>query len=167
MPSALPCWAGRVRSLHEPVVNLADHVQLGVVAAMSALSSKLRRWADPSTGDEGLTYYCQGCSSAHSIRTKGNGAWGWNGDVDKPIFTPSVLVTGQDFTEKGEADFEAWLAAERPDRNGVAFESVKTVCHTFVGCNGAQPGEVVFLGDCTHALAGQVLPFPDLPDWMK
>lgn len=131
---------------------------------MSQLSGKLRKWADSATGREGLIYYCQGCQSHHSITTQGAGAWGWNGDVDKPVFTPSVLVTGKDFTEKGDADYAAWHAAGFPDRNGVPFESKDIRCHTFVGCNGAQPGEVIFLSDCTHALAGQVLPFADLPE---
>ena len=36
------------------------------------------------------------------------------------------------------------------------------VCHSFVGCNGAQPGEIIFLPDSTHHLAGQVRP---LPEW--
>lgn len=86
----------------------------------------------------GLTYWCQGCEMHHSIRTHGPGAWEWNGDRDRPVFSPSVLVTIQ-----------------YPDRT--------YVCHTFVGCNGAQPGEVIFLSDCTHALAGTVQPLPDLP----
>jgi hypothetical protein len=38
-------------------------------------------------------YWCQGCNCTHTIKTKGVGAWGWNGDVEKPTFTPSVLVT--------------------------------------------------------------------------
>lgn len=127
---------------------------------MSKLSSKLRRWADPASGQEGLIYWCQGCNMSHMIRTKGGpSAWGWNGDVDKPVFTPSVLTTGvkhltdeqhDRYMETGE------LPAAEPMR-----------CHTFVGCNGAQPGEVIFLGDCTHELAGQVLPLPDLPERMR
>lgn len=35
------------------------------------------------------------------------------------------------------------------------------ICHSFVSCNGAQPGEIVFLSDSTHHLAGQVRPLPD------
>ena len=27
-------------------------------------------------------------------------------------------------------------------------------CHTWVGCNGARPGEVFFLSDCSHELKG-------------
>lgn len=35
-------------------------------------------------------------------------------------------------------------------------------CHTFV-----TDGQIQFLGDCTHALAGQTVPIPDWqkPDW--
>lgn len=124
---------------------------------MGAISSKLRKWASPN-GDEGVTYYCQGCNSAHSIKTKGGGAWGWNGDVEKPVFTPSVLVTG--FEKPTDDEIDRIMAGEKIERRPLR-------CHTFVGCNGAQPGEVIFLGDCTHALAGQTWPFPDLPDWMR
>lgn len=119
---------------------------------MSAISSKLRKWVDPATGNEGLNYWCQGCESLHGIRTKGPGAWGWNGDVEKPVFTPSVLTTtGRrvDPSYKPEPD-------DPPE-----------CCHTFVGCNGAEPGQVIFLGDCTHKLAGTVQPFPDLPEWLR
>lgn len=131
---------------------------------MKQLSSKLRPWLDSATGDEGLTYWCQGCDSIHSIKTKGAGAWGWNGDAERPVFTPSVLLTSTRFTEKGNAELEAWREAGMPPRNGEKFDSEPYRCHSFVGYNGAQPGEVIFLGDCTHALAGQVLPLPDFPD---
>lgn len=34
------------------------------------------------------------------------------------------------------------------------------VCHSFL-----RGGVFEFLGDCTHELAGQHVPMPDLPDW--
>lgn len=117
---------------------------------MSMLSSKLRHWVDPATGHEGLIYWCQGCESSHGIRTKGPDAWGWNGDPERPVFTPSVLTT---YTPGGGLPREP---DDPPER-----------CHTFVGCNGAQPGEVIFLSDCTHNLAGAVQPFPDLPEYLQ
>jgi hypothetical protein len=40
---------------------------------------------------------------------------------------------------------------------------INWVCHSFIGINGAKPGEIIFLSDCTHALAGQVRPLPELP----
>lgn len=123
---------------------------------MGMLSSKLRNAEGGS-----IIYWCQGCESSHRIQV-GDGPgprWGWNGNAELPTFTPSVLVTGRDFTEKGEADFEAWHAAGCPDRNGEPFESVDVRCHTFI-----TGGQVQFLSDCTHALAGQTLPLPDLPE---
>lgn len=135
---------------------------------MSLLSSKLRKWSNPENGDEGLSYYCQGCKSNHTIKTKGNGAWGWNGDVDKPVFTPSVLSTSGHYVSGQPQPPDCFICNEHaahPEEDHGGYKCRR--CHTFVGCNGAQPGEVIFLGDCTHELAGQVLPLPDLPDWMK
>ena len=101
---------------------------------------KTRVWRTAESGDTGLTYACQGCGGTHSVRTSGPPpVWAWNGDRDRPVLSPSVLVT-------------------------IKRQDSTHVCHTFIGCNGAQPGEVIFLPDCTHAHAGQVLPLPDLPD---
>lgn len=67
--------------------------------------------------------------------------WSFNGDFDRPVLGPSVLQTTPAYPEDG-------IAA--------------TCCHSFVGCNGAQPGQIILLGDCTHPLAGQTVDLPDL-----
>lgn len=99
-----------------------------------------------STEGGGLTFWCPGCDGAHAIQ-HGTGAgprWGWNGCVEKPTFTPSVLVTWSEPSDKpGEFEDPA--------------KDMKKVCHSFV-----TDGRIQFLGDCTHALAGQTV---DLPDW--
>ncbi|MHA0048653.1 hypothetical protein [Deinococcus sp. PEB2-67] len=97
---------------------------------------KLSSWQD-STGRSGYSFRRPGCSGYHSIVTQGPSPWTWNGDLDRPAFSPSVLVT-----------------LNYPDRT--------YVCHSYVGMGGAQPGEIIFLPDSTHALAGQTVP---LPDW--
>lgn len=104
---------------------------------MGQLSPKLR-----STAGGGLSYWCQGCEDIHAIRI-GDGPgprWTWDGNADVPTFAPSVLVTLSD------------PDGELPDER----------CHTFV-----KGGMVQFLGDCTHALAGQTLPLPDLPAHLR
>lgn len=126
---------------------------------MSLLSSKLRKWSDAASGQEGLIYWCQGCKTSHMICTNGQSAWGWNGDVEKPVFSPSVLTTGA--RQLTDEEHEIYM------RDGVLPPAELIRCHTFVGCNGAQPGEVIFLGDCNHELAGQVHPLPDLPESMR
>lgn len=37
-------------------------------------------------------FICPGCGHGHSVTIKGENPWGWNGDVEKPTFTPSILV---------------------------------------------------------------------------
>lgn len=119
---------------------------------MSALSKKLRLAEGPI-----LHFWCPGCEMAHGIRVAPSPEpWGYNGNPDKPTFTPSVLVTGRDFTAKGEADYKAWLAAGKPQPTPT-FESADSVCHSYI-----TDGRIQFLGDCTHALANQTV---DLPDW--
>lgn len=107
---------------------------------MGQLSNKLR------SADGGLLiYWCQGCNSTHSIQHGGGSGprWGWNGDAERPTFTPSVLVSydGADAGREGAPPH---------------------VCHTFV-----TDGRVQFLGDCTHPLAGQTLDLPELPPHLR
>ena len=56
---------------------------------MGLLSPILRNGTDGR-----LTWWCPGCDHAHMIQTgAGSGPrWGWNGNAEKPTFTPSVLV---------------------------------------------------------------------------
>lgn len=113
---------------------------------MSQLSKKLR-----NTSDNGLMFWCPGCDGAHKIQ-HGEGAgprWGWNGNADKPTFTPSVLVSGT--APLTQAQYENWC------ENKVLPEPVPSVCHSFV-----TDGRIQFLSDCTHAMAGQTV---DLADW--
>ncbi len=104
---------------------------------MAALSKKLR-----SLEGGRLMFWCPGCDGAHQVGVgQGPGPrWGYNGNPDRPTFTPSVLVTynGPD----------AGIDGAPP-----------AVCHSFV-----TDGRIQFLGDCTHALAGQTV---DLPDFEK
>jgi hypothetical protein len=75
-----------------------------------------------------LHFWCPGCDQVHGIRyanpTPGPD-WGWNGDLESPTITPSVLVEGG------------------PD---------EIRCHSFV-----TDGQIQFLHDSTHALAGQTV----------
>lgn len=51
-----------------------------------------------------IEYYifnCPGCGYAHMVTVKGEGVvggrplWDWNGSLDKPTFSPSILVEPQ------------------------------------------------------------------------
>jgi hypothetical protein len=71
--------------------------------------------------------------------------WGFNGDMDRPVLSPSILSRQSGAMENG---------VRNPD----------FVCHSFIGCNGAQPGQIIFLSDCTHALAGKIVDLPQLEE---
>lgn len=121
---------------------------------MGQLSKYLRNVAGG-----GIAFWCEGCREAHVVWTgAGPGPrWSWNGDVNKPVFGPSVLVRGHHIVRDAQG---RWTGHWVLDENGLALPRV---CHTFVGCNGAQPGEIIYLGDCTHALAGQVRVLAEMP----
>lgn len=102
--------------------------------------------------DGRLLFYCEGCKCHHGV----NDSWTFNGDFEKPTFSPSILVRSTKMTEKGEADYEAWCAAGYPKTNET-FDHVPTVCHSFV-----TDGKIQYLNDCTHELAGQTVNLEDM-----
>jgi hypothetical protein len=75
---------------------------------------------------------CPGCKMFHCVNTvtEGRPKWTWNGDMEKPTFSPSLLVT-----------------------YNYGVNNVDVVCHSFI-----VDGVWQFLGDCTHELAGQNVP---------
>jgi len=83
---------------------------------------------------ERVTYslWCPACDDLVCI----NDTWGWNGDRERPTFTPSLLTR---FVMAGE----------------------ERICHSFV-----TDGLWNYLGDCTHGRAGQSVPVVDLPNWV-
>lgn len=126
---------------------------------MSKLSHILR-----DTEGGGLTFYCPGCKERHRIQ-HGEGAgprWTWNGDVNKPTFTPSILVTwtepfNQDNPEALKKDLAAAALRRQAGEQKVNLPSVDKRCHSFV-----TDGNIQFLADCTHALAGQTVPLGEV-----
>lgn len=90
------------------------------------------------TGVRSMLFECPGCDCPHVVYVEGSGVpvWSFNGDVDKPTISPSVLV-----------------------RSNYGTPPVDTVCHSFI-----KDGVIQFLNDCTHALAGQTVELPEWED---
>lgn len=114
----------------------------------------LRKISGAREGADAM-FYCPGCKTQHGLRIgwefPGPNAWGWNGSEDKPTFTPSVLVSGSEMPT--DAEIEAWNTHRTP------WPRREFVCHSYV-----KDGLIQFLGDCTHALAGQTVPLPPVED---
>lgn len=92
--------------------------------------------------DSLLSFHCPGCRSKHFVNIATEmlplPTWSWNGSVETPTLSPSVLVTydGRD----------AGIDGAPP-----------SVCHSFV-----TDGQIKFLSDCTHDLAGQTVTLPSV-----
>ena len=107
---------------------------------MSQISKILR-----DTTDNGFLFRCPGCNVVHSVHYgDGDGPrWNWNGDVDKPTFTPSILVR-----------YPMWVPPATPENRNVGPQTkIDVLCHSWITA-----GQIQFLNDCTHELAGQTVP---------
>lgn len=84
-------------------------------------------------GDGRMAFHCPGCGNAHVVGVAAPAPvlWGWNGSLDAPTFTPSILT------------------------NHVAG-SMGPRCHSFV-----TDGWIDFLADCEHGLKGTRVELPD------
>src|SRR5262245_2710518 len=114
---------------------------------MNRISAKLLR----SGGGDHLGFWCPGCEAVHHVRIYAGG-WDFNGDHDKPTFTPSVLVTSGHHVPGHSGD--CWCTLKQRTGEDPAFKCER--CHTFV-----TDGQIQFLSDCSHALAGKTVPLPD------
>ena len=80
-----------------------------------------------------IVFWCPGCKSIHRINVEPCGkecVWEYNGDPKKPTVSPSVLQYGSNDPE---------MTVPR--------------CHSFI-----RNGQIQFLSDCGHELAGQTIP---------
>jgi hypothetical protein len=92
---------------------------------------------------EQYLFFCPGCQCGHAVTVSAPPEWGggrarWTFDrnMEAPTFGPSVLHPG--VKPAGE-----WRGQPR--------------CHLYV-----KAGQLEFLGDCEHALAGKTVPMVDL-----
>lgn len=79
-------------------------------------------------------HYCPACDEVHSLPD----SWSFNGDVNKPTFTPSFK------------------------HSGYCEDKVIHICHYIL-----TDGIINYCGDCTHSMAGKSIPLPELPSELK
>lgn len=101
--------------------------------------------------DGQVAFYCSGCKEYHAINISGNGCpiWGFNGDYDKPTFSPSILVKSGHYTSGHKDSCWCTFNKEHPD-DPAPFTC--GICHSFI-----TDGKIQYLSDCTHELAGQTI----------
>lgn len=99
-----------------------------------------------------LGFWCPGCEEYHvvKLRPAPSPSWDFNGDYDKPTFSPSILIRTGHYVP-GQEGKDCWCTLE--ERTGETSSFGCGVCHSFV-----RNGQIEFLSDCTHALAGKTVP---------
>lgn len=107
------------------------------------MKNKLHKVVNPDGSHYGYHFQCPGCEDIHTVTTGTPNGWGFNNDLVRPTFTPSVLCKRKIYT-------------------GPDTPQIPVVCHSFV-----TDGMIKFLSDCTHKLAGQTAPLGNLPDWLN
>lgn len=96
--------------------------------------------------------WCPGCDDLHSAEIeRPDTRWEWDCNLEAPTLSPSLKVTGVQWDESS--------GFHKPNHHVGAGQ--ETCCHSFV-----KAGRWEFLGDCTHALAGQTVPLPPVPNWI-
>lgn len=116
---------------------------------MSALSPILRDF-----GHGKVAFWCAGCECAHAlpVAEPSQARWEYNGNPNAPTFHPSILVRYYKCTVPNVMEwFRANPGADRAPGHDA-------ICHSFV-----VDGQIQYLGDCTHHLAGRTLPLPAFP----
>lgn len=107
-------------------------------------------------GNGYVGFWCPGCKETHVIRVRQaegeRPSWTWNGDAERPTFSPSILVRSGHHMP-GWNGPTCYCNSKDPDGEDWGFSC--EVCHSFV-----TDGRIQFLGDCTHALAGQTVDLP-------
>jgi len=109
--------------------------------------------------DNMLSFWCPGCDESHSIRY-GAGGWAWNCNAESPTITPSVRVRSGHHAGHYKKGDQCWCTynKEFPPEPGQRVFACQC-CHSFI-----TDGRIQFLGDCTHAMAGQTVCLPDFPE---
>ena len=117
--------------------------------------AKLRHVDKGGKSYDVLTFWCPGCEHIDAQGERQGGthmlpvntqdehpSWTWNMSLTAPTLSPSIL-----------SRHDYWRGEGVPPR--------RFICHSFM-----RDGQMEFLSDCTHTLAGQTVPLPDLPGWL-
>ena len=134
------------------------------------IKRRVHPFRDTETDARGLLFWCLGCGEPHRIcikqgeykNSEGNlvpteyPIWTFNNDFKLPVLSPSVLSYYDVHT--------------RDEAGNIVSTRRHTCCHSFVGINGAGPGQIIYLNDSPHHLSGKIIDLPDFTlrgDWFN
>ena len=98
-----------------------------------------------------VSFFCPGCQESHTINT----TWQITGTDERPTVAPSVLMMSGHYAP-GHKPGSCWCTYKL-DHPGEWSPTCRR-CHSFI-----RDGQIQFLSDCSHALAGQTVSLPPYP----
>lgn len=113
---------------------------------------KVYKEEDKANGEVRYFFYCDGCNCTHSVITNPK-RWTFNGNEEKPTFSPSILVRWVSLPKDLEKDDKGNYVLGTDGRIKGAKDEV---CHSFV-----TDGKIRYLNDCTHHLKGKTVELED------
>lgn len=107
------------------------------------MKASLRTVNDHGNVYTALMFVCPGCprTGVHLLPVNSpqvSPSWFWDGNLEAPTLDPSILSHIEPYDPETGAP--------------------QGICHSYL-----RAGVFEFLSDCTHPLAGQRVPMPDLP----
>lgn len=122
------------------------------------MKTSLHKVNDHGVEYEALAFVCPGCQTPYTLldgrehtpsglhmlpvnSSQKSPSWTWDGNLEAPTLSPSILSHIQPYDEQSKP---------------------LGICHSYL-----RAGVLEFLSDCTHPLAGQNVPLPDLPEWAE
>jgi hypothetical protein len=102
------------------------------------MNKKIESFCGNDGSIKGYLFHCPGCGNPHAVfiaphKSPSGATWTFNGDMFRPTFSPSILQR-------------------------IEYTSGKVnICHSFV-----TDGNIIFLPDCTHKMAGKTVPLLDV-----
>lgn len=127
---------------------------------------KVKKTVDQEGRLIGYSFTCPGCKDRHVLPVRplpqgvsespdaGMAHWHFNGDLEKPTFSPSISVVCGHYAGQSKSECACEYNRLHPEE---ADDFTCYICHSFV-----RNGAIEFLNDCTHVLAGQKMELPDL-----
>lgn len=92
-------------------------------------------------------HWCPGCGGGHEINVdqpnRSGAKWSFDGNTAAPTFSPSINIRTGKYV----------------DPNWIDEDNYSSICHYFI-----RAGRIEFCSDSTHALSGQSVDLPDIPD---
>ncbi len=98
------------------------------------------------TGDYACIY-CPACDDWHCLSI-GKDGWQFNGDIENPTFSPSLLVKSGHYIDGGNKETCEFCTG----KSEYADCYKCNICHSFI-----KDGKIQYLSDCTHDLAGKTI----------